>query len=133
MITAVSDLDTYLGLNGQIDVTRAALVLELAEARCTAVLDPLPSSARGVVLDVAQRAYTNATGVTSESTGPFSAQMPNFGVSLTSANRRELRQIGGRGGAFSIDPTPVDAGRNMPVWDVNTTYLNGIPLLDEHE
>lgn len=133
MITDVSDLDTYLGLQGQIDAVRASLVLELAEARCTAILSPLPTSARGVVLDVAQRAYTNATGVTSESTGPFSAQMPSFGVSLTSANRRELRQLGGRGGAFTIDPTPADAGTGQPIWDVNTTYLNGIPLLDEHE
>jgi hypothetical protein len=57
--------------------------------------------------------------------------MPSIGVSLTSANRRELRQLGGRGGAFSIDPTPVDAGAGLPVWNVNATYLDGVPGLDD--
>ncbi len=131
MITSVPDLDTYLGLNGTIDPVRADLILQLAEARCTAILDPLPDSARGIVLDVAQRAYTNVVGATAEGIGPFSASMPSIGVSLTSANRRELRQLAGRGGAFTVDPTPVDAGTGQPVWGQNVTYLNGIPGLDE--
>lgn len=127
----IDDLDTYLGLGGQIDRPRAWLMLDLAVARCTSILSPLPDSARGVVLDVAQRAYTNVVGATSESAGPFSQAMPSIGVSLTSANRRELRLMGGNGGAFSIDPTPADAGTRLSPWDLNRTVLGGDPLLEE--
>jgi hypothetical protein len=87
----------------------------------------------GIVLDVAQRAYGNPQGLTSEGVGPFTASQPSIGVSLTSANRRELRQLAGRGGAYSFDPTPADAGTGQPLWDVNATYLNGVPLVDEWE
>lgn len=130
-VANVLDLGVYLGLGSAIDVERAALVLELAEARCSAILSPLPDEAKGIVLDVAQRAYTNATGAQSQSVGQFSMSMPSIGVSLTAANRRELRQLGGRGGAFSIDPTPADAGTRLPVWDQNVTFLNGTPGLDD--
>lgn len=126
-IASSVDLALYLGLGSEIDYDRAELILDLAEARCSAILSPLPAAAKGVVLDVAQRAYTNATGANAQAVGSFSVSMPSIGVSLTSANRRELRQLGGKGGAFSIDPTPADAGAGLPVWNQNVTYLNGVP------
>lgn len=126
-IAQVDDLDTYLGLNGQIDVARAQLLLALAEARCAMVLDPLPVAALPIVLDIAQRAYTNVTGASAQAVGSASVQLPSIGVSLTSANRRELRMLGGRAGAFTVDPTPADAGQGLPVWGQNVTWLNGVP------
>jgi hypothetical protein len=89
----------------------------------------VPDAAKGVVFDVAQRAYSNVTGVSSEGVGPFSRSLPSAGVSLTAANRRELRQLAGRGGAFTIDPTPADAGANLPLWDRNITWFGGEPDL----
>lgn len=130
-IASPSDLDTYLGLGGTIDVPRATLLLALAEERCSVILTPLPPNARSIVLDVAQRAYTNVVGATSETTGPFSTQLPSIGVSLTASNRRELRFLAGRGGAFSIDPTPADAFTDIPIHARNVQFLNGVPILDE--
>jgi hypothetical protein len=129
--TSVSEFGTYLGLGDSIDVPRALLVLQLAEDRCRTIVSPLPASAKGVVLDVAQRAYTNATGSSSETAGPFVNAAPSYGVSLTTANRRELRMIGGSGGAFTVDPTPADAGLGLYTWDQNQTWLNGNPELEE--
>jgi hypothetical protein len=128
----VADFGTYLNVQaGQFDETRAVLILNLAIARCSAIITPLPDAATGVVFDVAQRAYSNVTGVSSEGVGPFSRSVPSIGVSLTSANRRELRQLAGRGGAFTIDPTPADAGAGLNPWDLNQTWLNGQPELEE--
>lgn len=131
-LSLVSDFDTYLGVSGsEFNETRAILILNLAIARCSSIVTPVPDAAKGVVFDVAQRAYSNVTGVSSEGVGPFSRSLPAAGVSLTAANRRELRQLAGRGGAFTIDPTPADAGANLNPWDRNTTWLNGQPDLEE--
>lgn len=130
-VSLLVDFQTYLGSDSSFDFRRGQLVLQLAIDRCAAVLSPLPDSAMGIVFDVAQRAYSNVSGATSATVGPFSQTLPPVGVSLTAANRRELRLLGGRGGAFTIDPTPADAGKGMPSWDQNVTWLNGEPILDE--
>lgn len=131
-LSLVGDFGTYLGVNSaELNETRAVLILNLAIARCSAIVSPLPDAALGIVFDVAQRAYTNVTGASSEGVGPFSRALPSIGVSLTSANRRELRQLAGRGGAFTIDPTPADAGASLNTWDRNVTWLEGQPELEE--
>jgi hypothetical protein len=127
----VEDFGIYLGQS--LDEPRALLMLDLAIARCTAVVSPLPDAAKGIVLDVAQRAYTNPTGATSEVIGPFQQTSPSYGVSLTSANRRELRLLGGSGGAFTVDPTPADAGTGLYPWDQNVAWLAGEPGLNPVE
>jgi hypothetical protein len=131
-LTLVDDFGTYLGVaRADLDETRAVLILNLAIDRCSTIVTPLPDAAKAIVFDVAQRAYSNVSGASSEGVGPFSRSLPAIGVSLTSANRRELRQLAGRGGAFTIDPTPADALANLNPWDRNTSWLNGVPELEE--
>lgn len=124
------ELQVFLNLD-TIDDTRGQLMLELAEQACSIYLDPLPETAKALVLTVAGRAYSNPQGVTSETVGPYSVQRPAAGVYLTRGERTSLKTMSGRGGAFSIDPTPADAGQGLPAQDLNVTWLNGVPLLDQ--
>ena len=50
---------------------------------------------------------------------------------LYSAEQRLLRLAAGHGGAFSIDPTPADAGQGLMPWDQNVTWLTGVPLAED--
>lgn len=106
------DLSSYLGLADDIAVERAYMLLTLAEGLCLSVVSPLPAGAEAVVLDVAARAYTNPTNLTEQATGPFIAAYGpgNGGLWLTSRNEAVLRRLAGGGQAFTIDPTPADAG-----------------------
>src|ERR1019366_7762882 len=45
--------------------------------------------------------------------------------------QRLLRLAAGQGGAFTIDATPVDAGQGLPAWDLNVTWLTGIPIIED--
>lgn len=99
------DLALLLGA-GSIDDDRGALVLRMAESACLAVVNPLPDGAENVVLAVAVRVYGNPLSVSSETTGPYSATFP---AGLTKQERNQLRKLGDAG-AFTIDPTPADAG-----------------------
>jgi hypothetical protein len=137
-ITTPSDLDTYLQLGGTIDIDRANLLLDLAYDKCLSIIEPVPATARGVLLEVAGRAYTNVTSAHSLGIGSanvsFGAQGSSMGIGclyLSRGNIAELRRLGGRTGAFTIDPTPVDAGQGLPVWDQNVTWLNGVPVIEE--
>ena len=96
------ELATYLG-DSNIDQTRAALLLRLAESLAESIVAPLPDGAESVVLSASSRAYTNPEGLTSETIGPFNYQRPNGNVYLTREERRTLRRLAGGGGAFSID------------------------------
>lgn len=125
-----ADLGTYLG-DPNIDTARAQLMLDLTIDRCTMYVSPLPDTAKGLVLDVAASAYANPQGVAAETAGPFSVQRPKPGVSLTRAQLRDLRLLAGRGSAFSIDPTPSDAGQGLMPWDQNITWLDGVPLAED--
>lgn len=104
-----SDLALYLGVDS-VDEDRADLLLSLATAECLSIVDPLPDNAKGVILSASARAYTNAQGVQYETVGPYSVQRPWAGLYLTKAERAALRRGNGSGGAFSVDPTPADAG-----------------------
>lgn len=102
------DVATFMGVD-TLDEDRAELLIELAESECRSIIDPLPENARRVVLTVVARAYSNPQGVTSEATGPFIVSRPLPGVYLTKGERASLTRAG-MGGAFTIDPTPADAG-----------------------
>lgn len=123
-----TDLGTFLG-NPSIDTTRAQLMLDGAIAACSIYLNPLPETAEFTVLSVAARAYANPTGVVTEGVGPFHVRPGD--IYLTKQERQFLKSLAGRAGAFSIDPTPVDAGQGLDVWDQNVTWIDGIPLLDQ--
>lgn len=102
MAVTPDDLQTYLG-SPNFDAERAELLISTAVSLCEAIVKPLPESADAVILSSAGRAYTNATGVTSQMAGPYQVTMPSGGVYLTKSERATLRRLAGGGGAFSID------------------------------
>ena len=101
------DLRIYLGLD-TIDDDRATLMITQAVALAESVVTPLPDAASAVVLAVAGRAYANPQGIAYETIGPISVQRPQAGLYMTKDERRTLKRLAGRGGAFTVDPTPVD-------------------------
>lgn len=131
------DLRTFLQ-DPTVDTDRAQLLLDLAYEKCLSVVDPVPERARGVVLEMAARAYTNVTSAHQLSLGSasvaFGAQTSTAGIGglyLSKSNIAELRRLGGRSGAFTIDPTPIDAGQGIDVWGQNVTWLDGVPVVEE--
>ena len=104
------DLSTYLG--NDVVTDRAAMLINLAEGLCLAIVSPLPAGAEAVVLDIAGRAYTNPQNLSEQATGPYIAAYGagSGGLWLTSRNEATLRRLAGTGTAFTIDPTPADAG-----------------------
>jgi hypothetical protein len=121
-VASVQDFALYLNLVDDIDVERAQLLLDLAEAKCSSIITPVPPEAAGVVMDVAARAYTNPNNTESVATGPYAVKYrgPAGGLWLTRDNLTELHRLGGSGGAYTIDPTPLDAG----------PYITYPPVLD---
>ncbi|MER8004766.1 hypothetical protein [Streptomyces sp. NPDC094149] len=105
----------------EINGDRADLLLEQAVALCETVVKPLPDRATAVVLSVAGRAYVNPQQVSYETIGPMSVQRPSGsgGLYLTKSDKTALKSLAGRGGAFTIDPTPVtaDPSPSYPVED----------------
>ncbi|MFE7510195.1 hypothetical protein ACFU8I_03040 [Streptomyces sp. NPDC057540] len=110
------DLALYLGL-GEIQGDRADLLIAQAAALAESVVKPLPEQATAVVLSVAGRAYINPQQVTYETIGPQSVQRPagSGGLYLTKADKAALKSLAGRGGAFTVDPTPAAADPS-PTW-----------------
>lgn len=105
------DLGVYLGRT--VDQARATLILQLAHDLCETVASPVPAAAKGVELAVASRAYNNVTSA--HQAGVGSAQVsygaPNSstgigGLYLSKSDRRTLRSLSGRTGAFSVDLLP---------------------------
>ncbi|MFJ9671318.1 hypothetical protein ACIRP5_11090 [Streptomyces sp. NPDC101221] len=112
-------LGLYLGL-GEIQGDRADLLIASATALCQTIVKPLPEGAEAVVLSVAGRAYVNPQQVSYETIGPMSVQRPqgSGGLYLTKADKSALKSLAGRGGAFTIDPTPADADPS-PTWPID--------------
>jgi hypothetical protein len=119
-------LGLYLGL-GEIDGDRADLLIAQAIALCETVVRPLPGQATAVVLSAAGRAYVNPQQVSYETIGPMSVQRPSGsgGLYLTRADKAALKSAAGRGGAFTVDPTPATADPS-PTYPVDDDY--GPPL-----
>lgn len=116
-------LGMYLGM-GEIDGDRADLLIQQAVALAQSVVRPLPDDASAVVLSVAGRAYVNPQQVSYETIGPMSVQRPtgSGGLYLTKADKAALKSLAGRGGAFTIDPTPLTADPS-PTWPVDDLYF----------
>ncbi len=102
------DLALYLDL-AEVNAERADLLLNQATLLAESVVKPLPAGASAVVLAMAGRAYANPQGVSSETVGPYSVSRPQAGLYMTKAETAALKRLCGRGGAFTIDPTPEDA------------------------
>ncbi|MFE1321595.1 hypothetical protein [Kitasatospora phosalacinea] len=111
----------------EINGNRADLLIEQAVALCETVVKPLPDQATAVVLSAAARAYTNPQSITYETIGPMSVQRPqgSGGLYLTKADKAALKAAAGRGGAFTIDPTPAGADPS-PTWPQDETSLGGL-------
>jgi len=121
-------LGMYLGL-GEIQGDRADLLIQQAVALAESVVKPLPDQATAVVLSVAGRAYVNPQQVSYETIGPMSVQRPSGsgGLYLTKADKAALKSLAGRGGAFTVDPTPETADPS-PTWP-----LDDVGFADEFE
>ncbi|MER7507079.1 hypothetical protein ABTX82_01820 [Streptomyces lavendulae] len=119
-------LALYLGLP-EIDGDRSDLLISQAVALCQSVVKPLPDEATAVVLSVAGRAYVNPQQVSYETIGPMSVQRPqgSGGLYLTKADKAALKSLAGRGGAFTVDPTPATADPS-PTWPVDDSYGPGL-------
>jgi hypothetical protein len=115
----VEQLGLYLGLD-EIDGDRADLLINTAISLCQTIVKPLPEGAEAVVLSVAGRAYVNPQQVSYETIGPMSVQRPagSGGLYLTKADKSALKSLAGRGGAFTVDPTPVTADPS-PTWPLD--------------
>jgi hypothetical protein len=120
------ELGLYLGLP-EIDGARADLMIQQAVALCETVVKPLPEQATAVVLSAAGRAYVNPQSVSYETIGPMSVQRPSGsgGLYLTRADKAALKSAAGRGGAFTVDSTPITADPS-PTYPVGDGY--GPPL-----
>lgn len=116
-------LGLYLGLD-EILADRAELLIQTATSLCQTVVKPLPEGAEAVVLSVAGRAYVNPQQVSYETIGPMSVQRPSGsgGLYLTKADRTALKSLAGRGGAFTVDPTPATADPS-PTWPLDDYSL----------
>ncbi|MFP8944701.1 hypothetical protein ACLIYM_25160 [Streptomyces fenghuangensis] len=119
------ELALYLGLE-EIQGARADLLIAQAVALCETVVKPLPESATAVVLSAAARAYVNPQNATYETIGPMSVQRPqgSGGLYLTKADKAALKSAAGRGGAFTVDPTP-DTADPSPTWPVGDDFVPG--------
>jgi len=119
-------LGLFLDLD-EIKGDRADFLIGKAVELCQTVVKPLPDEASTVVLSVAGRAYLNPGQVTYETIGPASVQRPtgSGGIYLTKADRTALKSASGRGGAFTVDPTP-DAADPSPTWPVDGTFGPGL-------
>jgi hypothetical protein len=124
-----TDLGTYLGAT--VDADRGQLLIDLAVQLCKSIVvdstGNLPDGADAVVLDVATRAYSNPTNVTSQGAGPFpvSYGAVGGGLWLTRQNKATLRRLAGSGGAFTIDTLPTTAGVGLPPWERNVWGFDG--------
>ncbi|MDQ0791965.1 hypothetical protein [Streptomyces sp. B1I3] len=118
-------LGMYLGMD-EIDGDRADLLIQQAVALAQSVVKPLPDEATAVVLSVAGRAYVNPQQVSYETIGPMSVQRPSGsgGLYLTKADKAALKSLAGRGGAFTVDPTPATADPS-PTWPLDDLSWDG--------
>jgi hypothetical protein len=119
------DLALYLDL-GEINGARADLLIAKAVELAETVVKPLPDGAGAVVLSVAGRAYVNPQQVSYETIGPMSVQRPqgSGGLYLTKSDKAALKSLAGRGGAFTVDPTPTAADPS-PTYPIDDGYGPG--------
>ncbi|MGA4875819.1 hypothetical protein [Streptomyces lydicamycinicus] len=119
-------LGLYLGLD-EIQGDRADLLIAQAVALAESVVKPLPDQATAIVLSAAGRAYVNPQQVSYETIGPMSVQRPSGsgGLYLTKADKAALKSLAGRGGAFTVDPTPATADPTA-TWPLDEdVYIDG--------
>lgn len=134
-VATPNDVATFLGQD--IDDVMAQWFIDQAESLCSAVVDPLPDAALPVIVRVAARGLSNSSGAQQMSLGSaqvsFGSQAATYngGLFLSKDDRTSLLRLVGRGGAFTIDPTPDDAGTGLAPWAQNVDFPYGIPTLGD--
>ncbi|HCA85768.1 MAG TPA: hypothetical protein DEQ61_09875 [Streptomyces sp.] len=126
VVPTAEQLGLYLGME-TIQGDRADLLIAQAVALAESVVKPLPDQATAVVLSVAGRAYVNPQQVSYETIGPMAVQRPSGsgGLYMTKADKAALKSLAGRGGAFTVDPTPATADPS-PTWPMDDSYGPGL-------
>lgn len=121
-----SDLATFLGVAE--DDTRMPMCIQLAIMECQGVASPLPAGAAVIVLGVAGRIYSAPVAMPAVSVGTAHLGAilgdthnapPVGGVVLSLGERKMLRQLAGRSGAYSVDLMPANYSLDtqLPWWD----------------
>jgi hypothetical protein len=125
VVITAEDLGLYLGF-AEIDGTRADFLINQALTLAASIVNPVPDAAEPIILAAAGRAYANPQSVTQETVGPYSVQRPAAGLYFTRAEQAILKRLAGRGGAFTINPTPttgVDPYASWP-WDPDHPFVS---------
>lgn len=117
MAPTAEDLGLYLGMPA-IDEARADFLLAQTLMLAASIVSPVPDTAEPIILAAAGRAYANPQAVTQETVGPYSVQRPPAGLYFTRAEQAILKRLAGRGGAFTVDPTPADVDPTV-TWPVD--------------
>jgi hypothetical protein len=124
------DLAIYLR-DSSIDVDRAAMMIEHAQAACEMIVNPVPATAAWIVCKVAGRGYVTATTSKAAAGSPMGAMPGGLGgIFLMRAEERALRTLNGGGGAFSIGTLPAGYATNLPWWESGVVFSDGTSLSD---
>lgn len=108
MDVTAEELGLYLDMP-EIDGIRADFLLEQTLMLAASIVSPVPDTAKPIILAAAGRAFVNPQGITQETVGSYSVQRPPAGLYFSRAEQVTLKRLAGRGGAFTVDPTPADA------------------------
>lgn len=122
MDVTAEELALYLDLT-EINGERADFLLQQTLTLAAAIVSPVPDTAKPIILAAAARSYVNPQGVTQETVGSYSVQRPATGLYFTRAEQALLKRLAGRGGAFTVDPTPFDVDPSV-TWP----YTPGDPM-----
>lgn len=128
-VATPSDLQTRLRLP-TIDNARALAVLEDAQSLFEAIASPAPATARGLIVSVAARAYTNPEQLHDAKIGTAAVgyatagSVPIGGLYVSRSEEKTYKRLTGRVGAFSADvmPTGATAVQSMLVTAAAGTY-----------
>jgi hypothetical protein len=121
MSVTADDIGTYLGIDVTAVSTRLDYIISLAEGLAETVVTPLPDGSDAVIVDIVTRAYSNPSNADSQGAGPYNVNWGAVagGLWLTKQNKATLRNLAGRGGAFTFDTMPATAGQGLPAWDID--------------
>ena len=126
-LATVFDLERRLGSTVD-DAAQAQALLDYASALIRSEagrlfvdvhgeLTDLPDGVPEVCVEMVYRAVTNPGGVTQDTTGPFSVSFGSDAAQRIYMTKGDRRILGGRGRAFTVDPTPADAADfSDPAW-----------------
>lgn len=126
LLVSITDFALYLDIESEeLNSRRAGYILTKAQALCETIVTPLPAGADAVILDVAARAYVNPQQIQDAGVGTGHVQFGSTtngasvgGLYLSRSNKTTLRNLAGRGSAFSADTLPagVDAVQTVTVF-----------------